>query len=82
MSEIREVYLNKDGQLVLEKDIIEFLHLQDNKVRCILDSDQIILRNPASTVEKLLGCCGEESKKDYDFHIEIKRFGGPNDESR
>jgi len=39
MSKIREVYLNKDGQLILEKDIIEALHLQDNKVQCIVDSE-------------------------------------------
>jgi len=73
MSRIRELHLNEDGQLILEKDIIEVSHLQDNKVRCIVDSDQIVLRNPASIVEKLLGCCGEESKEDYDFHIEIER---------
>jgi|GEM_PF-3459334 len=82
MSKIREVYLNKDGQLILEKDIIEALHLQDNKVQCIVDSDQIILRNPTSIVEKLFGCCGEESKEDYDFHIEIERFGDSNDEGK
>ena len=73
MSKIREVHLNRDGQLILEKDIIDALHLQNNRVQCIVDSDQIILRNPASIVEKLFGCCGEESKEDYDFHEELER---------
>lgn len=82
MSKIREVHLNRDGQLILEKDIIDALHLQNNRVQCIVDSDQIILRNPASIVEKLFGCCGEESKEDYDFHTEIERFGGSNYESK
>lgn len=82
MSEIRELRLNKDGRLVLEKDIIEALHLRDSKVQCVIHSDQIVLRDPSSVVEKLFGCWGEESKEDYDFHIEVERFGGPNSEGK
>lgn len=77
MSENRELYLNlnKNGQLILEQDILKGLNLQDKKVKCIVTDDQIILRNPISTVEQLCGCWGEESEDDYDFHVEIERFG-------
>ena len=81
MSEVREIYLDKDGRLILERDIIEALHLKDGKVQCIVDSNQIIICNPDSIVEKLFGCCGEELEENYDFHIEVERFGGSNDES-
>jgi hypothetical protein len=76
MSEIREVYLSKEGHLILEKDTLEALHLQDNKVQCIIDSNQIILRKPISIVKQLFACWGEESKEDYDFHLELERVGG------
>ena len=69
MSEIHNLHLNENGELILKKDILEALHLQNGKVECIVDSDQIILRNPISFVEELFGCCGEESIEDYDFHI-------------
>jgi hypothetical protein len=71
VSEVRNLYINEKGELVLKKDLLKSLHLPDNKVECIVDSNQIILRNPVSVVEQLLGCCGEESKDDYDFHIEF-----------
>ena len=77
MSEIREIYLDKDGRLVLEKDILETLNLQDGKVQCIMAGDQVILRGSTSISEKLCGCWGEESAEDYDFHVDIERFGGP-----
>ena len=35
MSEIREIYLDKDGRLILEKDILLALHLRDSKVKCM-----------------------------------------------
>ena len=72
MSEIREIYLDKDGSLVLEKDILSALHLRDSKVKCIIVGDQIILRSSTSLSKKLCGCCGEESEEDYDFHVEIE----------
>lgn len=71
MSEVRNLYINEKGELVLKKDLLESLHLLDNKVECIVDSDQIILRNPVSVVEQLFGCCGEESKDEYEFHLEF-----------
>jgi len=74
VSEIRNIYLNENGEIILGKDILETLHLQDDKVVCIVDSDQIILRNPASIAERLFGCCGLSSKEEYDFHIELERF--------
>ena len=82
MSEVRNLYLNEKGDLVLTKNLLESLHLLDNKVECIVDSNQIILRNLVSVVEQLFGCCGEESKDEYGFHIEIIRFGGPIDEGK
>ena len=72
MSEVREIYLDKDGRLVLEKDILDTLHLQDGKVQCIMAGDQVILRGSTSISEKLWGCWGKESEEDYDFHVEIK----------
>jgi len=75
MSETRNLCLNEKGDLVLTKDLLESLHLLDNQVECIVDSNQIILRNPVSVVEQLFGCCGESSEDDYDFHLEIIRFG-------
>ena len=82
MSEIRDIYLNEKGEIILGKDILEALHLQDKKVICIVDSDQIILRNPISIAERLFGCCGVSSEEEYDFHIEIERFGGSIDEGK
>jgi len=82
MSEVRNLYLNEKGDLILTKDLLESLHLLDNQVECIVDSNQIILRNPVSVVEQLFGCCGESSEDDYDFHLEIIRFGGPIDEGK
>jgi hypothetical protein len=82
VSEIRNIYLNENGEIILGKDILKTLRLQDSKVVCIVDSDQIILRNPTSITERLFGCCGVSSKEEYDFHIEIERFGGPIDEGK
>ncbi len=79
MSEICDLYINEKGELVLKKDIIEALHLQDNKVECIVKRNQIILRNPVSVIEELFGCWGEESEEDYDFHTEIELFGREDD---
>jgi bifunctional DNA-binding transcriptional regulator/antitoxin component of YhaV-PrlF toxin-antitoxin module len=66
MSKIKELHLNKDGQLTLDKDILEALRIRDGRIQCIIDADQIILRNPISVVEQLFGCWGEESEEDYD----------------
>jgi len=76
MSEIRNIYLNENGELMLAKDIISILNLHGDSVECIIDSDQIILRSPVSVLEQLFGCWGEESKEDYRFHIELELFGG------
>lgn len=76
MSEIRNIHLNKNGDLLLDKDIIKALHLQDNYVECVVDSNQIVIRNPISVLEQLFGCWGEESKEDYNFHIELELLGG------
>jgi len=33
-------------------------------------------------LEQLYGCLGKEKAKDYDFQLELERFGGPFDASR
>lgn len=77
MPETRELYLNlnEEGQLILGQDILKGLKLQNNKVKCVMENDQIILRRPVSIVEQLFGRWGEESEADYDFHLEVERFG-------
>lgn len=62
MSEVRNLYINEKGELVLKKDLLESLHLLDNKVECIVDSDQIILRTPAFCYRRTLWMLGRRIK--------------------
>jgi len=76
-----------------QKALLSFLRnflkgKRDGDIEVEYDRNRVVIeisspkKRKSSIVDELYGCLGEEKVEDYDFHLELKRFGGEADESR